>query len=137
MAFELTDRIERHLTHDLVAWLTTVSPAGRPSPRPVWFVWDGSAITVYSQNDGAKLRHLEVNNQVSVHFNSTPEGSDVVVIGGRAERVPGAPPPSQFASLLDKYAARIEQMGQSPDWYDQHYGVALRITPDRAWTIPR
>jgi PPOX class probable F420-dependent enzyme len=127
----------RHLTHDLVAWLTTVSPAGRPSPRPVWFAWDGSAITVYSQNDGAKLRHLEVNDQVSVHFNSTPEGSDVVVIGGRAERVPDAPPPSQFGPLLDKYAARIEQMGQSPQWYDEHYGVALRITPDRAWTIPR
>jgi PPOX class probable F420-dependent enzyme len=137
MAFELTDRIERHLTHDLIAWLTTVSPAGRPSPRPVWFVWDGSAITVYSQNDGAKLRHLEVNDQVSVHFNSTAEGSDVVVIGGRAERVPDAPPPSRFAPLLDKYAARIEQMGQSPQWYDEHYGVALRITPDRAWTIPR
>jgi hypothetical protein len=51
--------------------------------------------------------------------------------------VPDAPPPSQFTLLRDKYAARIEQMGQSPQWYDQNYGVALRITPDRAWTIPR
>jgi len=67
MAFELTDQIERHLTGDQVAWLTTVTrPGGRH--RPVWFVWDGSAITIHSLNDGAKLRRLQVNDQVAVHF---------------------------------------------------------------------
>ena len=88
MVFELTDRIERHLAVDLIAWLTTVTPAGRPAPRPVWFVWDGSAITIYSLNDSAtrglpgrarpgrpvsaKLRHLQVNDQVAVHFTRLP-----------------------------------------------------------------
>ncbi len=137
MAFELIDQIERHLTGDQIAWLTTVTPAGRPAPRPVWFAWDGSAITVYSLNDGAKLRHLQVNDRVAVHFNSTADGGDVVVIWGRAERVPDAPAPSQFPGLLDKYAARIEQMGRTPQWYDDAYGVALRVTPERAWTLPR
>jgi PPOX class probable F420-dependent enzyme len=103
----------------------------------VWFVWDGSAITIYSLNNGAKLRHLEVNDQVSVHFNSSPDGGDVVVIWGRAARVPGAPAPSRFPGFLDKYAARIERMGRTPQWYDDAYGVALRITPERAWTIGR
>jgi PPOX class probable F420-dependent enzyme len=83
MAFELTDQIERHLAGDLIAWLTTVTPAGRPVPRPVWFVWDGSAITIYSLNDGANLRYLQVNDQVAVHFSSTADGGDVVVIWGR------------------------------------------------------
>ena len=136
MVFELTDRIERHLAVDLIAWLTTVTPAGRPAPRPVWFVWDGSAITIYSLNDSAKLRHLQVNDQVAVHFNSTADGGDVVVIWGRAERVPDAPAPSRFPGLLDKYASRIEQMGRTPQWYDDAYGVALHVTPERAWTIP-
>jgi PPOX class probable F420-dependent enzyme len=137
MPFELTSRIERHLTGDPIAWLTTVTPAGRPAPRPVWFVWDGTAITIYSLNNGAKLRHIDANDQVTVHFNSTPDGEDVVVIGGRASRVPGAPPPSQFPGLLDKYGARIQQMGRTPQWYDDNYGVAVRVTPERAWTIPR
>jgi len=136
MAFELTERIERHLTGDLIAWLTTVTPAGRPAPRPVWFVWDGAAIIIYSLNQGAKLRHIQANDQVTVHFNSTADGGDIVVISGRAEPVPGAPPPSQFPGLLDKYAAAISRMGQTPQWYDDEYGVALRITPERAWTIP-
>jgi PPOX class probable F420-dependent enzyme len=136
MAFELTERIERHLNGDLIAWLTTVTPAGRPAPRPVWFVWDGAAINIYSLNTGAKLRHIQANDQVAVHFNSTADGGDVVVIGARAALVPGAPPPSQFPGLLDKYAATISGMGRTPQWYDDEYGVALRVTPESAWTIP-
>jgi len=106
MAFELTERTERHLNGDQIAWLTTVTPSGRPAPRPVWFIWDGTAIIVYSLNGGAKLRHIQANNQVAVHFNSSAEGGDVVVINGRAERVADAPIPSQFPGFLDKYAAR-------------------------------
>jgi PPOX class probable F420-dependent enzyme len=136
MAFELTERIERHLTGDLIAWLTTVTPAGRPAPRPVWFVWDGAAIIIYSLNRGAKLRHIQANDQVAVHFNSNADGGDIVVISGRAEFVPDAPPPSQFPGLLDKYAAAISRMGQTAQWYDDEYGVALRVTPERVWTIP-
>ena len=71
-----------------------------------------------------------------MHFNSAADGGDVVVIWGRAERVPDAPAPSRFPGLLDKYASRIEQMGRTPQWYDDAYGVALRVTPERAWTIP-
>jgi PPOX class probable F420-dependent enzyme len=135
MAFELTEQIERHLVSDQIAWLTTVTPSGRPAPKPVWFVWDGSAITIYSLNNGAKLRHIEVNDNVSVHFNSTAGGSDVVVISGRAHRVPDAPPPSRFPGLLDKYAPAVAAMGREPSWFDENYGMALRVVPDRAWTI--
>ncbi len=135
MAFELTEQIERHLAGDQIAWLTTVTPTGRPAPRPVWFVWDGAAITIYSLNDGAKLRHIQADNQVTVHFNSAADGGDVVVIGGRADLVPDAPPPSQFPGLLDKYTAAIERMGRTPQWYDDAYGVAVRVIPERAWTI--
>jgi hypothetical protein len=59
-----------------------------------------------------------------------------VVIAGRARVMPDAPPPSRFPGLLDKYAPTIEYMGQSPEWYDAEYSVALRVTPERAWTIP-
>jgi PPOX class probable F420-dependent enzyme len=136
MGFELTEQIERHLIGDQIAWLTTVTPSGRPAPRPVWFVWDGAEITVYGVNGGAKQRHVAVNDKVSVHFDSGPGGGDIVVIAGRARVVPDAPPPSRFPGLLDKYLPTIEAMGQSVRWYDEHYREALRITPERAWTIP-
>ena len=136
MGFELTEQIERHLISDQVAWLTTVTPTGRPAPRPVWFVWDGSAITVYSVNRGAKLRHIAVNDSVSLNFNSTPGGGDVVVISGHARIVRDAPLPSRFPGLLDKYLPAVESMGQPVSWFDENYRTAIHITPDRAWTIP-
>jgi len=136
MAFELTDQIERHLIGDQIAWLTTVSPTGWPAPTPVWFVWDGSVITVYSLNTGAKLRHIDANDKVSVHFNSGAGGGDIVVISGHARRVPDAPPPSAFPGLLDKYLPAIQSMGRTPQWYDDEYGTAIRIVPARARAIP-
>lgn len=136
MAFELTEQIERHLISDQVAWLTTVTPSGWPAPHAVWFVWDGSAITVYGVNGGAKSRHIAVNDKVSLNFESGPGGSDIVVISGRAALVPDAPPPSRFPGLLDKYQPAVQAMGATPQWFDENYGEAIRITPERARTIP-
>jgi PPOX class probable F420-dependent enzyme len=132
MAFELTEQVERRLTGDEVAWLTTVTPDGKPAPRPVWFVWDGTAIIIYSMNGAARLRYIAHNPQVTVHFNSVG-GGDVVVISGRAQRVVDAPLPSEFPGLLEKYGTLMEQMGETPEWYDDNYGVALRIFPERSW----
>ena len=66
MAFELTEQIEKHLVHDKIVWLTTVTPGGRPAPRPVWFVWDGASFVIYSQPHGAKIKHIAANDQVTL-----------------------------------------------------------------------
>jgi len=132
MAFELTNQAERRLTTDEVGWLTTVTPDGKPAPRPVWFVWDGQAIVVYSMNGAARLRYIEHNPQVTLHFNSAG-GGDILVISGTAQRLPDAPKPSEFPGLLDKYGPLIERMGQAPQWYDDNYGEAILITPERTW----
>jgi PPOX class probable F420-dependent enzyme len=134
MSFELTEQIEKHLVDDKIVWMTTVTPSGRPAPRPVWFAWDGSAVIIYSQPDVAKLKHIAADDQVSLHFNSTPGGGDVVVLSGRAEVLQGAPPPSAVPRLLDKYLESIQAMGYTPEWYDS-YNTAIRVTLDRAWTF--
>lgn len=136
MGFELTEQIERHLISDQILWLTTVTPSGRPAPRPVWFVWDGAEITVYGLNGGAKSRHIAANDKVSVNFDSGPGGGDIVVISARARLVPDAPPPSRFPGLLDKYLPAVESMGRPVHWFDDNYGEAIRITPESAWTVP-
>jgi PPOX class probable F420-dependent enzyme len=132
MAFELTEQVKRRLTTDEVAWLTTVTPNGKPAPRPVWFIWDGSAIIIYSLNEAARLKYIAGNPQVTVHFDSN-SGGDIVVISGRAQVVPDAPSPSEFPGLLRKYESRIQRMGETPEWYDNNYGVAIRVTPERSW----
>ena len=135
MAFELTGQVEGHLVGDQIVWLTTVTPSGRPAPRPVWFMWDGSTVVIYSLPDGAKLRHIAANEHVSLHFNCTPGGGDVVVISGRAEVLTAAPPPSEVPGMLDKYRDAVASMGYTQEWYDS-YNTAIRVIPERAWTIP-
>lgn len=47
---EFGARVARRLREQQVVWLTTVTPAGSPLPRPVGFVWDGGdVVSVYSQ----------------------------------------------------------------------------------------
>ena len=44
--------------------------------------------------------------------------------------------PSRFPGLLDKYGGRIEQMGRTPQWYDDNYSVAVRVTPTAPGRFP-
>ena len=135
MAFELTEQIERHLLGDQLVWLTTVSPSGWPTPNAVWFVWDGHEVTIYSATNGAKSRHVAASDKVGLNFESGPGGSDIVVISGRARRVPDAPPPSRFPGLLDKYQPALDAMGETAQWYDDNFSEAIRIVPERARCI--
>ena len=61
-------RVDGRLRTNLMAWLTTVSPAGRPDSVPVWFLWrDDDSVLVYSQPGKAKLRNIETHaNVVSI-----------------------------------------------------------------------
>src|ERR687887_13370 len=55
---EFAARTAKHLSEDLVFWLTTVTPSGLPSPNPVWFLWDGaSTIRTFAMADGARIRN--------------------------------------------------------------------------------
>ncbi len=134
MAFELSKQVEKHLTGDQIVWLTTVTPSGRPAPRPVWFLWNGNDIVIYSQPGAAKLKHIAASGHVSLNFNCTPGGGDVVVISGQAQVASDAPLPSGVPGFLDKYRAAIAAMGSTQEWYDA-YSVAIKVVPERSWTI--
>ena len=134
MTFELTEQLQRLLSEKAIVWLTTVTPSGRPAPRPVWFFWDGSVISVYSQPDAAKLRHIEANDRVSLHFSENASGGDVAVISGRARRLADAPPPTKNHYYHEKYSALVQQAGFTAEWLDS-FSVAIQVTPDRAWAM--
>ncbi len=41
---EFGARVARRLRKETIVWLTTVTPAGAPVPRPVGFLWDGGEV---------------------------------------------------------------------------------------------
>lgn len=131
----MTDQIQARIDVDRVVWFTTVTPSGRPTPRPVWFVWEDDAFLVYSTAEAAKVRHVRTDPDVALNFNSDAAGGDVVVISGRAEVIENAAPASTVPSYLDKYRDGMAYLGLKPAEFDATYSVGLRITPTKVWTI--
>jgi PPOX class probable F420-dependent enzyme len=136
MSFAVPDtefgaRVARHLTDDVVAWLTLVDASGTPQPAPIWFLWDGSSILLYSQGGAKRLAHLRANPRVAMHFDGNGTGGDIVVLTGEAEIAPDEPPVPQNPDYLAKYGDRITAGWQTAENFASTYSVPLRIRPDR------
>jgi PPOX class probable F420-dependent enzyme len=124
---EFGARAARRLREESVVWLTTVTPAGAPLPRPVGFLWDdGQTVSIYSQ-PGARMRNIAANPKVSLHFDGDGRGGDVVVLSGMAHVDPDAPSADAHPAWLEKYAAQIEGFGMTPASYAARFSVPIRI----------
>ena len=122
-------RATRHLEDDRIIWLATVGSDGTPQPSPVWFLWDGDTVLVYSQPSAPKLRNIGKRPRVSLHFNCTASGGDVVVLTGDAAVDTGVPPVDANPAYRDKYADGIRDIGMTPEAFAQAYSVPIRIKP--------
>ncbi|MFC4562768.1 TIGR03667 family PPOX class F420-dependent oxidoreductase [Nocardiopsis mangrovi] len=133
MTFQPSAQLTARIDAEHVVWLTTVSPTGRPSPRPVWFAWDGAAFIVRSQPGTAKLRHIAANPNVALNFNSSPAGGDVLVVHGTAAVAADPDPLAGVTGYLDRYRDGIAGLGLTPDTFEAAYSEQIRITPRRTW----
>ena len=132
LQLERRARVEARLRTNLMAWLTTVNPAGRPDSVPVWFlVRDDSTILVYSQPGKAKLRNIEANPHVSLGLDVTDIGRDIIRFEGTAMRAPGHPPADQVPEYAAKYAERIGAIFGTVERFAEAFSEAIVITPSR------
>ncbi|HEY4383704.1 MAG TPA: pyridoxamine 5'-phosphate oxidase family protein, partial [Ktedonobacteraceae bacterium] len=53
--------INQRLQNDLIVWLTSVRPDGRPHSVAVWFLWDGEAFLLFSRPINQKVRNIQHN----------------------------------------------------------------------------
>jgi PPOX class probable F420-dependent enzyme len=122
-------RVAKRLADELILWLTTVGGSGAPHPNPVWFLWTGSEILVFSQRGRAKLHNIAANPSVAANFNATRTGGDVVVINGAALVDQNGPTDAEKAAYDKKYADQMAGLNMSPEQVHQEYAVLIRITP--------
>jgi PPOX class probable F420-dependent enzyme len=115
----------------MTIWLTTTGADDTPQPNPVWFLWDGESILVYSLPNAARVAHIKKNPRVSLNFNSNERGGDVVVIAGDARFEPDEPPASANQVYIEKYAEFLARLRYTPDSFADKYSLAIRITPTR------
>ncbi|MGA8039589.1 MAG: TIGR03667 family PPOX class F420-dependent oxidoreductase [Acidimicrobiia bacterium] len=124
-------RLLEKLNHDLIGWLTTVSPAGQPQTSPVWFLVEEEDLIVYSQPSTAKLHNIGFNPKVAFNLRGDAEGGDVVTMEGHASIEPDAPLADQIPSYVDKYGAMISSYGWTAESFARDYSVRIRIRPTR------
>jgi PPOX class probable F420-dependent enzyme len=125
---EFGARAGRHLRDERVVWLTTVTPAGAPLPRPVWFLWDGErTVLVFSLARTARTRNIEANPRVSLNFAGDGGGGDIVVLSGRATIEPDAQPAHRVPAYVEKYGWGFARLGVTPEQFADRYSVPIRI----------
>ena len=126
------ERVETRLRTNLMAWLTTVSAAGRPDSVPVWFlVGEDETILVYSQPGKSKLRNLDRNPNVALALDVTDIGRDVIRIEGTAVRAPDHPRADQVPAYAAKYTERIGAIFGTVERFAETFSEAILITPSR------
>jgi PPOX class probable F420-dependent enzyme len=126
--------VEARLHGNLMAWLTTVRPDGRPVSVPVWFLLrDDDTVLVYSQPDTQKLRNIQVNPHVALGLDVTDLGRDIIRLDGIAQQVYDVPPADQTPQYAVKYAERIGALFGTADKFAARFSAAIVITPTRIW----
>ena len=126
---EFGARVVRRLTDETIAWLTTVGADGTPQPSPIWFLWDGETVLIYSQPNTPKLRHIAANPRVSLSLDGNGRGGDIVVLTGEARVDDAAPSSAELPAYQAKYASGIRQLGMTAETFAQAYSVPIRFTP--------
>jgi PPOX class probable F420-dependent enzyme len=122
--------VDGRLQTNLMAWLSTVSPSGRPDTVPVWFlVRDDGTVVVYSQPAKVKLRNIDANPNVALVLDVTDIGRDVIRIEGTAEHVVGYPTADQVPEYVSKYTERIGAIFGTVEVFAAAFSEAIVITP--------
>jgi PPOX class probable F420-dependent enzyme len=124
---EFGARVARHLRDEIVVWMTTVTPAGAPVPRPVWFIWDGAETVVMYSQPKLRIRNLRANPRVTLNFDGDGDGGDIAVLSGTATVDADLPGANDDSAYLAKYDEHIARLGMSPDTFAREYSVPVRI----------
>lgn len=114
-----------------IIWLGSVRPDGRPHLVPVWYLWDGATILIFSQPGVQKVRNIAHSKQVVLALNTLDEGEDVVIVEGEADLLPHGTVDSTLPAYVEKYARLMTSIDSSPQIMAASYTQAIRITPKR------
>ena len=135
MAIDFTHEVTGRLESDIYGWLTTVAKSGQPVPRLVWFYFDGEEVTVYSEPDAAKVRHIKAHPRVSLNLDSDGNGAGIIIVGGVARIDEAGADPFADERYVTKYGEYAASQGFSKEFLSA-YSTRLKIAVNKVWTTP-
>ncbi len=123
--------VDERLRSDIMIWLSSVRSNGRPHSVAVWFLWDGATFLIFRQLNKQKIHNLQHNPNVVLALDNTKNGSDVIVIEGKAELLSDSSVNTAMPAYAEKYAASIQRLGWTPELMAKDYSEPIRITPTK------
>lgn len=123
--------IERRLRQEEFAYFTTVRPDGSPHTAPVCFIWDGSAILIFTQPESVKARNLRQNPQVTLALDNFGRDNTPVVVEGVATLVSERGISITMALYVEKYTRVVAGLGVIWERMAEVYSQAVHIAPTR------
>jgi len=84
---------------------------------------------VFSQANAHKVKHIQNNPNVSLHFNTADaEGEKrLIIFTGMAEFVPTHAPANKLSAYMRKYKGGITTLKMTPEQFATEYSVAIQI----------
>lgn len=129
---DLPSDIIKKLKHERYAWLTTVAPNGIPVPMLVWFLFDGTELTVYSQPRTSRVTHVFEHPEVTLHLDSDGIGSGLLIVAGRAAVTAEGIDPRADDDYWGKYHVEAAALGLNDAI--AAYSARITIKPTTLWT---
>ena len=125
---KLDASIDQRLRTDPVIWLHSTRPDGRPHVVPVWFLWDGATILIFSLPNTQKLRNLQHCPTVMLALDSANQGNDIIMLEGRAVLVDDPNVQAMLPAFADKYRSLRSLTAEA---WAAMFSQAIRVTPSR------
>lgn len=125
--------VAERLRTNVITWLGTVRPDGRPHLVAVWYLWDGSdQVLIFSKPNNQKVRNLRANPAVMLALDDTHKGADVVMLEGMADLVPTEALRVSFPAYQAKYERGLQNLfGNEIERMVREYSQGIRITLSR------
>src|SRR5687768_3920866 len=123
--------IDQRLRTDLIAWLTTTRPDGRPHSVPIWFWWDGSRVLIFSEPKTQKVRNLRHANSVVFALETRDDGEEVIFFEGTAELASEPTTALMPPGFADKYAHLFPRTDSSAELMAARYSQPIRVTLEK------
>ncbi|MFI0239316.1 pyridoxamine 5'-phosphate oxidase family protein [Streptomyces sp. NPDC016845] len=126
--------LDSFLTEQRTCRVATVSADGMPHVSPLWFVWDGTSLWLYSLTRSRRWADLRADGRVAVAVDAGEEYGELrgVELSGRVEFVGESPRTGEPCPELDapeRLFAR-KNFGMSEMFHDGRHAWA-RLTPDK------
>jgi PPOX class probable F420-dependent enzyme len=123
--------VDERLASEALIWMTTVTATGRPQPSPVWFLWNGEEIRMFSKDNTARLRNIAGNPHVSLNLDGDGRGGAIVVIEATAHIERDHPPARAMPEYIEKYQSFLNKYGWTATSFSVDYPVPVIIRPTR------